>query len=284
MSSSVPLWSAACQVPLSLEFSRQKRWSGQPFPSPRYLPEPGIKPGSPTLQADFVPSEPPQKPGITNTYTLFSVVIVMPESFNLIIVSSNPFIICAFVLFKQYVYILYPFIYENPQVLLMNLIIFMVNIQHFSCDFNIMAQSSGCLGESLKIHFYNCFFRISFELNKLKSRVKLIKGLYKVTFCILTIFVDWLPLKMYTQQRNQCMSCITKLINLSSNNHKALFLQKRKETQEGREGGRRMGERKRKKGSNTLINTVQMRGAGLLKAQKGPGKALKEAIPCPATP
>ena len=27
-----------------------------------------------------------------------------------------------------------------------------------------------------------------------------------------------------------------------------------------------------------------LRGAGLLKAQKGPGKALKEAIPCPATP
>ena len=38
----------------------------------------------------------------------------MPESFNLITVSSNSFIICAFVLFKQYVYILYPFIYENP--------------------------------------------------------------------------------------------------------------------------------------------------------------------------
>ena len=37
-------------------------WSGLPFPSPRDLPNPGIKPGSPALQADAVPSEPPEKP------------------------------------------------------------------------------------------------------------------------------------------------------------------------------------------------------------------------------
>ena len=46
-------WSVACQAPLSLEFSRQEYWSGLPFPSPRYLPNPGIKPRSPTLEADF---------------------------------------------------------------------------------------------------------------------------------------------------------------------------------------------------------------------------------------
>ena len=40
-------------------FSRQGYWSGLPFPSPEDLPDPGIEPGSPTLQADALPSEPP---------------------------------------------------------------------------------------------------------------------------------------------------------------------------------------------------------------------------------
>ena len=39
-------------------FSRQECWSGLPFPSPGDLPYPGIEPGSPTLQADALPSEP----------------------------------------------------------------------------------------------------------------------------------------------------------------------------------------------------------------------------------
>ena len=41
------------------DFSRQEYWSGLPFPSPRDLPDPGIEPGSPTLQTDVSPSEPP---------------------------------------------------------------------------------------------------------------------------------------------------------------------------------------------------------------------------------
>ena len=45
-----------------MEFSRQDYWSGLPFPSPEYLPDPGIKHWSPTLQADSLPSEPPGKP------------------------------------------------------------------------------------------------------------------------------------------------------------------------------------------------------------------------------
>ena len=40
-------------------FSRQECWSGLPFPSPGDLPDPGIEPGSPTLQADALPSKPP---------------------------------------------------------------------------------------------------------------------------------------------------------------------------------------------------------------------------------
>ena len=45
-----------------MEFSGQEYWSGLPFPSPGDLPNPGIEPGSPALQADALPSEPPGKP------------------------------------------------------------------------------------------------------------------------------------------------------------------------------------------------------------------------------
>ena len=48
-----------------MEFSRQEYWSGLPFPSPGDLPDPGFAPGSPALQADTLPSEPPGKPGNT---------------------------------------------------------------------------------------------------------------------------------------------------------------------------------------------------------------------------
>ena len=54
-------WTAAQQVPLSMEFSRQEHWSVLPIPSPEDLPNPGIEPRSPTLQADSLPSEPPGK-------------------------------------------------------------------------------------------------------------------------------------------------------------------------------------------------------------------------------
>ena len=44
-------------------FSRQEYWSGFPCLPPGDLPNPGIKPRSPILQADALPSEPPGKPG-----------------------------------------------------------------------------------------------------------------------------------------------------------------------------------------------------------------------------
>ena len=52
-------WAIAWQAPLSGGFLRQEYWSGLPFPSPENLPNPGIEPGSPVLQADSLPSEPP---------------------------------------------------------------------------------------------------------------------------------------------------------------------------------------------------------------------------------
>ena len=56
---SVTLWTVALQALLSMEFSRQEYWSGLPFPSLGDLHNPGIKLGSPVLQVDSLPSEPP---------------------------------------------------------------------------------------------------------------------------------------------------------------------------------------------------------------------------------
>ena len=59
-------WTVAHQTPLSMGFSRQEHWSGLPFPSTGDLPDPGIKPRSPALQADSLLSEPPGKPQLNH--------------------------------------------------------------------------------------------------------------------------------------------------------------------------------------------------------------------------
>ena len=53
------LWTVALQAPPSMGFSRQEYWSGLPFPSPGDLPDPGMEPRSPILQAEALTSEPP---------------------------------------------------------------------------------------------------------------------------------------------------------------------------------------------------------------------------------
>ena len=58
MSDSATPWTAACQAPLSMGFSRQEYWNGLPFPSPGVLSHPGIKPRPPSLRADSLLSEP----------------------------------------------------------------------------------------------------------------------------------------------------------------------------------------------------------------------------------
>ena len=76
-----------CQVPLSVEFFRQEYWSGLTFPSPGDLPDPGIEPRSPALQADSLPSELSGKPlvlkklGIKLTYdTAIPLLGIYPEN------------------------------------------------------------------------------------------------------------------------------------------------------------------------------------------------------------
>ena len=53
------LWTVACQAPLFMGFSKQKYWSGLPFPPLGDLPDPGIEPSaSPALAGGFFTSEP----------------------------------------------------------------------------------------------------------------------------------------------------------------------------------------------------------------------------------
>ena len=59
----------AHQAPLSIGFSRPEYWSGLPFSSPGDLPDPGIKPGSPTLQAESLLSESPGEPPVLECLT-----------------------------------------------------------------------------------------------------------------------------------------------------------------------------------------------------------------------
>ena len=74
----VTSWTVAHQAPLSMGFSRQEYWSGLPFTSPRDLPNPGIEAGSPALQADALPSEPPGKASnsVTNSMKTLKMVLV----------------------------------------------------------------------------------------------------------------------------------------------------------------------------------------------------------------
>ena len=63
-------WTVACQAPLSMGVSRQEYWRGLPCPPPGNLPNPGIEPRSPTLQADSLPTEPLGKPKNTGVGSL----------------------------------------------------------------------------------------------------------------------------------------------------------------------------------------------------------------------
>ena len=54
-------WTVAGQAPPSMGFSRQEYWSGLPFPSPGYFPDPGIEPESLALAHGFFTTEPTEK-------------------------------------------------------------------------------------------------------------------------------------------------------------------------------------------------------------------------------
>ena len=74
-----------------MEFSRQEYWSGLPFPSPGYLPNPGIDPGSPTWQADSSSSVPPGNPKMNEL-----MVIKLIFKYNPYPIVKNSMILWAF--------------------------------------------------------------------------------------------------------------------------------------------------------------------------------------------
>ena len=60
-------WTVAFQTPLCVGYPRQECWSGLPFPSPRDLPDPGIRPRSPVFAGGLFISEPPGEAWIRDT-------------------------------------------------------------------------------------------------------------------------------------------------------------------------------------------------------------------------
>ena len=101
LSSSATPWTVTCQAPLSMRFSRQEYWCELPFPTPRDLPDSGIKPtflASPALAGGFfttnatweaqIPKQPPSK-----QYNGQSCSLMMPFSPACVqtLLSQNPF-------------------------------------------------------------------------------------------------------------------------------------------------------------------------------------------------
>ena len=70
-------WTVASRLLCPWEFSRQEYWSGLPCPPPGDLPNPGIEPRSPELQADSLPSEPPEKPSNFDLYSRFKQILLV---------------------------------------------------------------------------------------------------------------------------------------------------------------------------------------------------------------
>ena len=90
-------WShGAYQAPPSMGFSRQECWSGLPFPSPGDLPDPGIKSGSPTLQADTLPSEPLGKLVPIRSHCLFLPPILSPTQLLIYFLSLHICVVWTF--------------------------------------------------------------------------------------------------------------------------------------------------------------------------------------------
>ena len=114
-------WTVASQAPLSMGFSRQEYWSGLPFLTPGDLSKPGIKPRSPTLQADSLPSEPPRKPKNTGVGSLS----LLQGTF-----STQEWNRC----FLHYRWILYQLSYQGslsfPKLLLIPTQVFLLSILH----------------------------------------------------------------------------------------------------------------------------------------------------------
>ena len=75
------LWTPAYQASLVKKFSREEYWSGLPFVSPEDLPDPGIEPGSPALQADSLPAELPGKPSMSTIIDQIDLYVLISKKY-----------------------------------------------------------------------------------------------------------------------------------------------------------------------------------------------------------
>ena len=111
-------WTVVCQAPLSMDFSRQECWILQPFPSPGNLPDPGIKPGSSSLQADSFLSVPPGRECQNSSHFIYSVIgINIPVSdFNKHFKDIYNFLIVK-VIWSHYIYFICKYLGCNFYIL-----------------------------------------------------------------------------------------------------------------------------------------------------------------------
>ena len=80
-----------------MEFSRPEYWSGLPFPPPGDLPNPGIKPRSPSSKADSLPAEPQEKSRNTGVGSL-----ALLQGIFLTQESNQGFLHCRWILYQKY--------------------------------------------------------------------------------------------------------------------------------------------------------------------------------------
>ena len=88
-------WTIPCQAPLSMEVPSQEDWSRLPFPSPGDLPNPGIEPRSPPLQANSLLTKPPRKPKNTEVGSLTLLQEIFPTQ-----ESNQGFLHCRQILYQ----------------------------------------------------------------------------------------------------------------------------------------------------------------------------------------
>ena len=81
-------WTVAHQAPLSMGFPRKEYWTGLPFPSPRSLTNPGIKPMSPALAVGLFTTEPPGKPSLLMTVGFSAITVSIAAISMLSLVTS----------------------------------------------------------------------------------------------------------------------------------------------------------------------------------------------------
>ena len=164
--------------PLFMGFSKQEYWSGLPFPSPGDLPYPKIEPGSPSLQADCLQTEPPGKPKNTGEGSLSLLQGIFPTQ-----ESNQGLLHCRWILYQgrpqcsmdslKYVfhfkllisYCLYPKVSPNPKILFILSLANFLGFPNMYFSFNPylingVITTVGASGKNAEVILNTCFLNI----------------------------------------------------------------------------------------------------------------------------